>query len=494
MVDCLAPVGGVPPDPTLSEASASRGVVVRSSDVVLNAEPEGSRKLTDNDSSLAALAKLHYDLRAGLSSIRACCLSAFGLPSRYALGENQLRAGSEVPGEMAIDFLIVGGGIGGAVLANLLGRRGKSVLVLEKGRAPVPQARPEVLWPATVEVLRTLIPAELEGRWALPIRGAAILYRNEELLHFGPEVFDAAGVQPYSTANTRELLMQQAACEYQRGVEVTEVLRDGARVIGVRARDIESGAEREILAEWTVGDDGGHSVIRRGCGLPMEIVPFPVHLLGCRFDWPANLPANAVRVWLNQDRRQTGVLAMPIVPLPGGKGVGLIPIWPNVGRDEQRLQAALRTFAAQDPALEELIGTRAYPAEFAHFQIGYGRKPCFGCEGALLIGDAAHPVTPAGGQGANLSVADARVIAEAALDSSLESPVQLLEEYYCRRRAPTERSLSLSRTASRITSLPRFVMNLGLALLPWAARRLGQRPQTFGRFLRTAAEAFREHP
>ncbi len=222
----------------------------------------------------------------------------------------------------------------------------------------------------------------------------------------------------------------------------------------------------------------------------MEIVSFPVHLLGCRFDWPASLPANAVRVWLNEDRRQTGVIAMPIVPLPEGKGVGLIPIWPDVGRDEQRLQAALRTFAAQDPALEGLIGTRAYPAEFAHFQIGYGRTPCFGCAGALLLGDAAHPVTPAGGQGANLSVADALVIAEAAL----ERPQQLLDEYQRRRRAPTERSLSLSRTASRVTSLPRFVMNLGLALLPWAARRLGQRPQTFGRFLRTAAEAFREHP
>ena len=56
---------------------------------------------------------------------------------------------------MAFDFLIVGGGIGGAVLANLLGRRGKRVLVLERSRTPAPQNRPEILWPATVEVLRT---------------------------------------------------------------------------------------------------------------------------------------------------------------------------------------------------------------------------------------------------------------------------------------------------------------------------------------------------
>ena len=118
---------------------------------------------------------------------------------------------------MSIDFLIVGGGIGGAVLANLLGRRGQRVLVLQKARVPAQQTRPEVLWPATVEVLRTLIPEKLEQRWLLPIRSGVLSCGTQELLRFGPDVFDAAGVQPYSTANTRELLLQQAPCEHQRG-------------------------------------------------------------------------------------------------------------------------------------------------------------------------------------------------------------------------------------------------------------------------------------
>src|SRR5437763_13406842 len=88
---------------------------------------------------------------------------------------------------MAIDFLIVGGGIGGAVLAHLLGRAGKRVLVLEKGRAPAPQNRPEILWPATVEVLRGLIPADLERRWMLPVRGGLVTCGRRVLLRIGPE-------------------------------------------------------------------------------------------------------------------------------------------------------------------------------------------------------------------------------------------------------------------------------------------------------------------
>lgn len=312
------------------------------------------------------------------------------------------------------DFLIVGGGIGGAVLANLLGRRGKRVLVLEKSRTPTPQNRPEILWPATVEVLRTLIPSNLEERWLLPIRGGLFLYGQQPLLQIGPEVFQATGVQPYSTANTRELLLRQAPCEYLRGMEVTEVIRDKGRIVGVRARDTQSGATRELLAEWTVGDDGVHSVIRRSCDLPMNVVRFPLELLGFGFDWPDSLPANTARVWLNKDRVQTGVLGMPAAPLPESRGAALIPLWPELFLHERRLQRALRAFAAQESTLEELLGPRTYPGGFMRFRIAWSRTPRFGIPGALLMGEAAHPVTPAGGQRANLSVADALVIAQAA--------------------------------------------------------------------------------
>lgn len=391
---------------------------------------------------------------------------------------------------MAFDFLIVGGGIGGAVLANLLGRGGKRVLVLERSRTPLPQNRPEILWPATVEVLRTLIPSSLEDRWLVPIQGGVLMEGTRPLLRIGPEVFEASGVRPYSTANTRELLLQQAPCECQRGLEVTEVLHEKGRVMGVRARAREGGPEREILAEWTVGDDGPHSVIRRGCGLPMSIARFPVELLGFSFQWPESLPAGTVRIWLNRDRVRTGVLGMPAAPLPEGRGAALLPVWPEVLQNERRFQRALHDFAAQDPALGQLLGPRTYPEGFTRFRLGWGRTPRFGTAGALLLGDAAHPVTPAGGQGANLSLGDALVIAEVAL----ARPRNLPGEYARRRRGATQRSLSFSRIAARIFSLPRPLLNVGLAAAPWVARWLNRRPERFGVVLRAAAEAFREKP
>ena len=42
-----------------------------------------------------------------------------------------------------------------------------------------------------------------------------------------------------------------------------------------------------------------------------------------------------------------------------------------------------------------------------------------------------------------------------------------------------------------VVSVLTVVLNLGLAVLPWAARWLNNRPERFGRFLRTASEAYR---
>jgi 2-polyprenyl-6-methoxyphenol hydroxylase-like FAD-dependent oxidoreductase len=387
-----------------------------------------------------------------------------------------------------LDFLIVGGGIGGAVLANLLAQCGRRVMVLEKGVQPAQQNRPEVLWPATVEFLRALIPSDLDEHWRLPIRGGVLTCQGRKLLEFGPDVFDAADVQPFSTANTRQLLAQRAVCEFRTGVEVTEVLHERGRVVGVRARDTAGGAEREILAAWTVGDDGAHSVIRQGCGLPMRLVHLPLELLGFSFAWHASLPANTVRFWLNKDRLRTRVLGMGSIPVPKGRGVALVPVWGAAFKDQNRLEASIRAFAAQEPLLNELLGEHRYPAEFTHFRLAWGPTPRFGVEGCLLMGDAAHPVTPAGGQGANASIADALAIAELAS----EKPDDLLAEYTRRRQAATQRSLSLSRGASRVLSMPRPLIDLGLLAMPCAIRWLNNHPERLGRFLQFAANAFRE--
>src|SRR5688500_7128195 len=132
---------------------------------------------------------------------------------------------------MTYDFLIVGGGIGGAVFANLLGRQGKRTILLERESASAPPTRPQVLWPATVRTLRSLLPRSAHESLSRPIQGIVAVHRGATVLDLRRDLGQEAGIEPMSTdpSRTRELLLRQSAVEVRRGVEVRGLLKDRDR-------------------------------------------------------------------------------------------------------------------------------------------------------------------------------------------------------------------------------------------------------------------------
>jgi 2-polyprenyl-6-methoxyphenol hydroxylase-like FAD-dependent oxidoreductase len=101
-----------------------------------------------------------------------------------------------------------------------------------------------------------------------------------------------------------------------------------------------------------------------------------------------------------------------------------------------------------------------------------------------ILGDAAHPVSPAGGQGANASIADGRAIAELILAG--ERNLQAAYEH--RRRPANRRSLRFTRLASFVFGLPESLVfsRLSASLLRGAARR----PSLIARGLKIVSTAF----
>jgi 2-polyprenyl-6-methoxyphenol hydroxylase-like FAD-dependent oxidoreductase len=388
---------------------------------------------------------------------------------------------------MATDVLIVGGGIGGLVLAELLGRGGKRVVVLERSTGPPPFNRPEILWPATIDLLTSLVPRE---RWlqeaVLPLRGMEFFDGRQFAWGISPEALDRARVQPWSTNPnlTRELLMTLPSFDLQRGVEVKEILKNGQRIIGARAREIASGQEREWLADWTVGDDGGHSLVRAACGINLKTRMFPLDLLCFQVDWPAEFRPNAGRIWPNYRTARAGILATGVLPTGQGLGVGIVPVRPRIFDDLPISQAAWQEFVAQEPALTRLIGQRKFPDDFARVRRPWGHAPRYGAAGALIMGDAAHPVSPAGGQGANASIADGRAIAEL----MLAGEKNLASAYRRRRRPANDRSLRFTRGAAAMFNLPHSVAfnTLTMGFL----RLLLSRPALVARGIRLVSRAF----
>src|SRR6476619_5973217 len=166
------------------------------------------------------------------------------------------------------DAIVVGGGIGGAVLAKLLCRRGKKVLILERGQPQHSSSRPEVLWPHTIEFLRKLLPPDSESDWLLPLEGLQFWLGERRLGRIAASAIQNPATRPTSTAPhvTRRLLLESAGCEVLHGVEVSRVLQEQGIVTGVQARCVADDQQRQWEAHLVVGDDGVHSLVREQCG------------------------------------------------------------------------------------------------------------------------------------------------------------------------------------------------------------------------------------
>ncbi len=343
------------------------------------------------------------------------------------------------------DVVIAGGGIGGAVLAALLVQGGQRVTVVERATGPPPFLRPELLWPPAVQVLERIRPLEFWERECLRRAGGISLVRGGKRRAFATrELFDRAGVQPYfeHPNNLRETLLAVCGAEVRRGMEVTGLLRDGGRIGGVTAKDLATGRAEEISAGLTVGDDGAHSAVRREIGVPCELHPFPVEFFTAAQPWPDNLPDDEVSVFLSRREMLGGLLGFGMMPLPGGVGacLGLV----RAGGDETRLAEAFALLAEENPEVPAPIVNCGFPAGFKKIGRSFGLAPSYGVPGCVLIGDAIHPVSPAGGQGANMAIGDAACLARLVLDGA-DDPAGALREA---RRESHERGLRPSRMAA----------------------------------------------
>ncbi len=180
------------------------------------------------------------------------------------------------------EVIIAGFGPVGQTAANLLGQRGFRVAVFETATAIYDLPRAAHFDGETMRVFQSTGLAEAVMPACAPVHGIQFLNADRDLL------FDlqssgrttASGwqtgymfYQPDLEAALQAGVRRFDNVEVHTGHEVLGVTQDDDGV-EVRVRDLGSGAERTVEADWLLGCDGARSVARRDAGIGLEDLEF----------------------------------------------------------------------------------------------------------------------------------------------------------------------------------------------------------------------------
>ena len=301
---------------------------------------------------------------------------------------------------------IAGGGPAGMVLAYLLARAGIEVLVLEKHADFLRDFRGDTIHPSTLEVMYEL--GLLEEFLKLP---------HDELRELSAEINGlqfTVGDFTYLPGHCKFIaLMPQwdflnfiadRAKRYpefnlRMQAEVTDLILDGDRVIGVRART--QLGPVEIRAELVISADGRRSVVREKAELEVETFGSPIDVLWMRIprkpgDPPqtfGHIDSGRILVMIQRNDYWQCAFVIAKGSFAGIREKGLQPFRDDI----VRLQPFLRGRENELKSWEDI----------KLLTVVIDRLKKWHRPGLLCIGDAAHAMSPIGGVGINLAIQDA---------------------------------------------------------------------------------------
>ena len=299
--------------------------------------------------------------------------------------------------------LIAGAGPVGLTLANELVRQGISVRIVDKNAGRTDKSKALVIWSRTLELFDDAGYATEFLPAGMPAHGAQISTGKEIVASVSLDSIDsrfnyALMIAQSETERVLEQRLAAAGVKVERRVELAGFTDKGNAVEATLAR--EDGSTETVNADWLVGCDGAHSVVRHGLGFAFEGSTLESHWALADGHVSGLAPTDRLHIFWHRE----GILAF--FPILGDRWRVIADLGPATG-DEKH----------PDPTLEEintLMARRGSPGIvmkdpfwLAAFRINERKVKDYRKGRAFLAGDAAHIHSPAGGQGMNTGMQDA---------------------------------------------------------------------------------------
>ena len=364
-----------------------------------------------------------------------------------------------------VDVLVAGAGPAGSALAARLAPSGASVLLVEASAHPRPKACAEYASPRIVEELARLGVGPEWTDLAVPLLGMD-LYAGGRMTPI--RYADGRGPRSAWGVDRRTFDALLARHAVGRGAVLLERTRvaslvvEAGRVRGARLRDVATGDETEVRAEWSVGADGTRSTVSRLMGVD-SAVRFPRRLgLVAHYEGIADLAEHG-EMHVGPD------FYVGLAPTPGGElnvGMALPLDGPAASTTVGRFEAAI---AALPAVATRLSGSRRISPIRGAAPIGHRVSRAAG-PGWLLIGDAAGFVDPFTGEGIHRALRSARAAADAILGGG-----DVAAAYRRERRRAFVAKVALSWLVQGVLASPGLMARAveRLEARPSAALRLG---------------------
>lgn len=370
---------------------------------------------------------------------------------------------------MRPQIVIVGGGPAGMVLAYQLVTNGIAVRVLEQHPDFDREFRGELLGPSVLPALEDLgiLPILTErGLARTGVERRMFVGAGRRVTLPGGSELGAMVSQPGMLALLHELSSRYPHYQMDFRTSGRRAIVEGDRVVALEAR--REGHEERIEGDLFIVCSGRNSILRTDLGGELELVEKPDNTIWLRIDFsdaPEMLPETvdvhmfgkgAVLVFFATAGKPHLQIAYSA---PGDLGA--------LRKDLPALQAAVLPLLPE-PLRAHVAARLDANTKTQLLKVSIDRLKRWHVPGLLFLGDAAHTMSPAGGQGLNLAIRDSIVAANHLIDALREGRTidsEILSRIEAERRPEIEMAQAGQLRAHGMVHKPAFVQHLMFSIL-----------------------------